>query len=96
MVIAEGTPIVMKSILSGKTDAILGVGCLKSLERAFDQLQLVGIPAAAVPLLNANCKDSTVDPDWVRELIDIPWTQADKMPAIPSAVPGDYAKLVCG
>ena len=73
VLIAEGTPIVMKSILSGKTDAILGVGCLKSLEQAFDQLQLVGIPAAAVPLLSANCKDSTVDPDWVRELIDIPY-----------------------
>ena len=73
VLIAEGTPIVMKSILSGKTDAILGVGCLKSLEQAFDQLQLVGIPAAAVPLLDANCKDSTVDHDWVRELIDIPY-----------------------
>ncbi len=94
VVIAEGTPIVMKSILSGKTDAILGVGCLKSLEQAFDQLQLAGIPAAAVPLLNANCKDSTVDSDWVRELIDIPydtsWERglpacpiAGKMPAVP-------------
>ena len=73
VLIAEGTPIVMKSILSGKTDAILGVGCLKSLERAFDQLQLAGIPAAAVPLLNGDCKDSVIDPDWVRELIDIPY-----------------------
>ena len=73
VLIAEGTPVVMKSILSGKTDAILGVGCLKSLERAFEKLQLVGIPAAAVPLLDANCKDSTVDISWVRELIDIPY-----------------------
>lgn len=73
VLIAEGTPVVMQSILEGKADAILGVGCLKSLERAFEKLQLVGIPAAAVPLLTANCVDSQVDLDWVRNLIDIPF-----------------------
>ncbi len=81
VLIAEGTPVVMQSILSGKTDAILGVGCLKSLERAFEKLQLAGIPAAAVPLLDADCKDSKVDVSWVREMIDIPYTPPASPPA---------------
>ncbi|MGL6193942.1 MAG: polyprenyl synthetase family protein [Thermoguttaceae bacterium] len=72
VLIAEGTPVVMQSILGGKADAILGVGCLKSLERAFEKLQLVGIPAVAVPLLDAKCIDSTADVDWIREMIEIP------------------------
>ncbi len=80
VLIAEGTPVVMQSILSGKTDAILGVGCMKSLERAFDKLQLAGIPAAAVPLLDADCMDSHVDVSWVREMIDIPYIPPASLP----------------
>lgn len=73
LLIAEGTPIVMQWILNGKADAILGVGCLNSLERAFEKLQFAGIPAAAVPLWGATCKNSLTDLDWIREMIDIPY-----------------------
>ncbi|MDR1964224.1 MAG: polyprenyl synthetase family protein [Planctomycetaceae bacterium] len=73
VMIAEGSPIVMQWILSGKVDAILGVGCLRSLERAFEKLQLAGIPAMAVPLHASNCRNSTTDLDWVLEMIQTPF-----------------------
>ncbi|MGL6227227.1 MAG: polyprenyl synthetase family protein [Thermoguttaceae bacterium] len=73
LLIAEGTPIVMQWILNGKADAILGVGCLHSLERAFEKIQFAGIPAAAVPLWGSTCKNSLTDLDWIREMIDIPY-----------------------
>ncbi|MGL4942013.1 MAG: polyprenyl synthetase family protein [Thermoguttaceae bacterium] len=73
VLVAEGTPIVSRWIVSGKADAILGVGCLKSLERAFDKLAFAGIPAMAVPLLTATCKQTTADDDFVTALIDTPF-----------------------
>ena len=77
VLIAEGSPVVMQWILSGKVNAILGVGCLHSLEKAFEKLQLAGIPAMAVPLHNAVCKDSMTDIDWVYEMIHTPFEPAD-------------------
>ncbi|MDR2441498.1 MAG: polyprenyl synthetase family protein [Planctomycetaceae bacterium] len=73
VMIAEGSPIVMQWILNGKVDAILGVGCLRSLERVFEKLQLTGIPAMAVPLHASNCRDSITDIDWVTEMIQTPF-----------------------
>ncbi|GHT23421.1 polyprenyl synthetase [Planctomycetales bacterium] len=73
VLIAEGSPVVMQKILTGQTDAILGVGCLRSLEKAFDKLQLAGIPALAVPLHGATCKDSVTDNDWVTAMIQTPY-----------------------
>lgn len=73
VMIAEGSPVVMQWILSGKADAILGIGCLRSLERAFDKLQLAGIPAMAVPLHDSTCRNSKTDLDRAIELIRTPF-----------------------
>ena len=86
VLIAEGSPVVMQWILSGKTSAILGVGCLRSLEKAFEKLQLSGIPALAVPLHSSTCKDSTTDIDWVLEMIQTPFEPADSQEVPPSYV----------
>ena len=67
----EGTPIVLKIIVSGHVDAIVGVACLNVLEKAFDKVLLAGIPCVATPLLSSNCKSTSVDNDWVFELIDL-------------------------
>jgi geranylgeranyl pyrophosphate synthase len=72
VLIAEGSPAVVDMILHGKADAICGVACLDSLEKAFDKVLLAGIPCMAVPLLGNSCSDSTTDLDWVREMIDMP------------------------
>ena len=91
VLIAEGSPVVMQWILSGRTSAILGVGCLRSLEKAFEKLQLAGIPALAVPLHDSTCKDSTTDIDWVLEMIQTPFEPAD-----PKYVPPSYVHLLRG
>ncbi len=69
VMVADGTPIALRMIVSGQTDGILGVACLDVLEKAFEKLVLAGIPAYAVPLHTGNCKDSSFDEDWVREVL---------------------------
>lgn len=87
VLVAEGTPIVMRSILSGKADAILGVGCLNSLERVFEKLLAAGIPAMAVPLFESRCKDTQTDLDEIRSMIEIPWNNDSIVPGMPSWLP---------
>jgi len=71
VLVSEGTPIVLKIIVSGHIDAIVGVACLNVLEKAFDKILLAGIPCIATPLLSSNCKSTSVDNDWVFESIDL-------------------------
>src|SRR5213593_5012719 len=71
VLVSEGTPIVLKIIVSGHVDAIVGVSCLNVLEKAFDKVLLAGIPCVAAPLLSSNCRSTSVDDDWVRELIEL-------------------------
>jgi geranylgeranyl pyrophosphate synthase len=71
VLVSEGTPIVLKIIVSGHVDAIVGVACLNVLEKAFDKLLIAGVPCVAAPLLSSNCRSTSVDDDWVAELIDL-------------------------
>src|SRR5437870_1624151 len=71
VLVSEGTPIVLKIIVSGHVDAIVGVACLNVLEKALDKVLLAGVPCVAAPLLSSNCKSTSVDDDWVSELIDL-------------------------
>ncbi len=87
ILVAEGTPVVMRMILSGKADAITGVGCLHSLERVFEKLLVAGIPAIAVPLLEGTCKDTQTDLDKVRSMIALPWTPSSSDSGTPGWLP---------
>lgn len=69
VLVAEGTPIVLKIIVSGHVDAVLGVACLNVLEKAIEKVLKVGVPALAVPLLSSDCKNTSVDDDWVSEVL---------------------------
>jgi len=69
VLIAEGTPSVLRLITSGQVDAIFGVACLNVLEKAFDKVLQVGLPALAVPLLRDTCHNTAVDEDWVLEVL---------------------------
>jgi geranylgeranyl diphosphate synthase type II len=71
VLVSEGTPIVLKIIVSGHVDAIVGVACLNVLEKAIDKILLAGIPCVAAPLLSSNCRSTSVDNDWVFELIGL-------------------------
>ena len=69
ILVAEGSPIVLKIIVSGYVDAICGVACLNVLEKAIDKILLAGIPCMAVPLLSSDCRNTKVDEEWVSDMI---------------------------
>lgn len=75
VLVAEGSPIVLKIIVSGYVDAIVGVACLNVLEKAIDKILLAGIPCMAVPLLSSDCRNTSVDEDWVSEMIQVPYVE---------------------
>jgi geranylgeranyl pyrophosphate synthase len=81
VLVAEGSPIVMKIILGGYIDAIVGIACLNVLEKAIDKVLLAGIPCTAVPLLSSNCKATTVDEDQVREMVLLQHTESSESTA---------------
>ncbi len=71
VLVAEGSPIVLKIIISGYIDAIVGVACLNVLEKSIDKVLLAGIPCMAVPLLSSDCRNTSVDEDWVKDMIQV-------------------------
>jgi geranylgeranyl pyrophosphate synthase len=76
VMIAEGSPAVMKMILDGKADALLGVACLDVLEKSLEKILVAGIPCMAIPLVRDGCHDTTVDNDWIRQMVDTPYRPA--------------------
>lgn len=81
VLVAEGSPIVLKIIVSGYVDAIIGVACLNVLEKAIDKILLAGIPCMAVPLLSSDCRNTSVDDDWVMELVKLSKSAEEPAPA---------------
>jgi geranylgeranyl pyrophosphate synthase len=76
VLVAEGSAIVMSLIQTGKIEAIVGVSCLSVLERAFPYMEAAAVPGVAIPLLQDDCIDTTVDLDWVWDYIHL--TSEDK------------------
>lgn len=76
VLVAEGSPIVLKIIVSGHVDAITGVACLNVLEKAIDKILLAGIPCMAVPLLSSDCRNTSVDEDWVEQMVRTPYVES--------------------
>jgi geranylgeranyl pyrophosphate synthase len=52
------------------------VSCLSVLEKAFPYMESAAIPGIAIPLLQDDCKDTTIDIDWVWDVIHL--TSDDK------------------
>ena len=69
VLIAEGSPVVMSLIETGKVEAIIGVSCLSVLERAFPYMEAGAVPGIAIPLLRDGCMNTSVDLDTVWEAI---------------------------
>ena len=79
VLVAEGSPVVMKIIVGGYVDAVVGVACLNVLEKAIDKVLLAGIPCMAVPLLSSDCRNTKVDEPWVNEMIRTPYRPAQSV-----------------
>lgn len=71
VLVAEGSALVMALIQTGKIDAIVGVSCLSVLEKAFPYMEAAAIPGVAIPLLQDDCKDTTIDIEWVWDMIHL-------------------------
>lgn len=76
VLVAEGSPVVMKIIIGGYVDAVIGVACLNVLEKAIDKILLAGIPCMAVPLLSDDCRNTKVDEPWVEQMVRTPYVPA--------------------
>ncbi len=76
VLVAEGSAIVMSLIQTGQIEAIVGISCLPVLERTFPYVEAAAIPSIAVPLLQDDCINTTVDIDWVWEYLHL--TSDDK------------------
>ncbi len=79
VLVAEGSPVVMKIIIGGYVDAVVGVACLNVLERAIDKVLLAGIPCMAVPLLSDDCRNTQVDESWVQQMVQTPYAPAKQV-----------------
>src|SRR4051812_6044014 len=76
VLVAEGSAIVRSMIETGKIEAVVGVSCLNVLEKSFPHMEAAAVPGVAIPLLQDDCINTTVDLDWVWDLIHL--TSKDK------------------
>ncbi|MBO7419020.1 MAG: polyprenyl synthetase family protein [Bacteroidaceae bacterium] len=70
-IVAEGFTSVVGLIQNGVVDAVIGVSCLNSLEKAFPLLIRNAVPGIAVPLNYDGCKDTQVDYGYVMQLMSM-------------------------
>ncbi|UCE60707.1 MAG: polyprenyl synthetase family protein [Phycisphaerales bacterium] len=71
VLVAEGSAVVTKMIETGKIEAVVGVSCLNVLEKCFPHMEARAVPGAAIPLLQDGCANTTVDLDWVWDVIHL-------------------------
>ena len=71
VLIAEGSPVVMSLIETGKIEAVIGVSCLSVLQRVFPYMEAGAVPGIAIGLLQDGCANTSVDVDWVWDAIDL-------------------------
>lgn len=80
VMVAEGTPEVVMKMLERDADAVMGVACLHSLEKAFAHIDRMGVPRVAVPLLRDGCTNTEVEHDQVMALLTAQRDAADASP----------------
>ncbi|MDD3161981.1 MAG: DUF116 domain-containing protein, partial [Bacteroidales bacterium] len=69
--VAEGFTTVVGLIENRVVDAVIGVSCLDSLEKAFPLLINHAVPGLAIPLNMDGCKDTEVDYHYVSEMMSM-------------------------
>jgi len=87
VLVAEGTPAVVRTLASTPIEAVFGVACLDSLDKCFDSVTRLGLPYVGVPLLKNGCVETEVEEDLLRLLMV-------SRSAEPVARPTGYAALL--
>ncbi len=70
-IVAEGFTQVIELIENRVVDAVIGVSCLDSLEKAFPLLVRHAVPGLAIALNDSGCRDTHVDTDYVEEMLSL-------------------------
>ena len=70
-IVAEGFTQVIELIENRVVDAVIGVSCLDSLEKAFPLLVRHAVPGLAIALNDSGCRNTHVDVDYVEELLSL-------------------------
>jgi len=81
VLVAEATAAVEELIAKGRFEAIIGVSCLEALQKTFQRMVDRALPGLAVPLLRAGCTRTSVDADWVSEILKTVPRQATSSPS---------------
>jgi geranylgeranyl pyrophosphate synthase len=71
VLVAEGSALVTQMIQAGRIEAIVGVSCLNVLEKSFPHMEAAAVPGVAIPLLQDDCIDCTVDLEWVWDVLHL-------------------------
>ena len=61
VLVAESSSRVAEWVEAGEIEAVVGVSCLNSLEKAFPAMLRHAVPGLAIPLLRDGCKDTEYD-----------------------------------
>ncbi|MEN6577624.1 MAG: polyprenyl synthetase family protein [Phycisphaerales bacterium] len=69
VLVAEGSPVVMSLIETGRIEAVVGASCLSVLERVYPYMEAGAVPGIAIPLLQDGCANTSVDLEWLWEAI---------------------------
>ena len=69
VLVAEGSPIVMSLIETGKIEAVIGASCLNVLEKTFPYMEAGAVPGIAIPVLYDGCLNTNVDVDWLLDAV---------------------------
>ena len=70
-IVAEGFTQVIELIENRVVDAVIGVSCLDSLEKAFPLLVRHAVPGLAIALNDSGCRNTHVDVNYVEELLSL-------------------------
>ena len=72
VLIAESSSRVAEWVEEGDIQAVIGVSCMDSLEKAFPAMLRFAVPGIAVPLITGGCKDTTFDRSLLQDALAIP------------------------
>lgn len=72
VLVAESSSRVAEWVEEGDIQAVIGVSCMESLEKAFPAMLRFAVPGIAVPLTTGGCKDTTFDRSLLHDALAIP------------------------
>ena len=83
VLVAESSSRVAEWVEAGEIEAVVGVSCLNSLEKAFPAMLRHAVPGLAVPLLRDGCKDTEYDESFLADAMQMPEDGSFALVSIP-------------